>query len=181
MMKGKKNRSLLMKMHVDIGGKSYRVEFENAASIANAMKFESGQPALFGAGAASREPMVGEGFEGRVENGFGCNVDVLTINPHCNGTHTETVGHIVEEPVFISEAAVTGLFPAGLVTIKPKDASEQQDTYRPELADGDRVISKAQIEQAIKPFCDGPDRTIEALVIRTSPNEKRETRTKILG
>ena len=111
-------------------------------------------------------------FVGRTNQGAGCNVDWLRINPHCNGTHTETVGHIVNDSVPVGRAAVDSMFPGLLISVTPVAADQCQDTYVPQLAATDSVITRDSLEStSVKSHAEFAD----CLIIRTVPN----TETKL--
>lgn len=92
------------------------------------------------------------GFVGDVTQGGACNVFDVKFNPHGNGTHTETVGHITKENYPIYKQLKRFFFTACVVSI----AAEEKD--------GDQVITAAQLKKALG------DNRPEALVIRTLPN-----------
>lgn len=98
------------------------------------------------------EPFKSGNFIGDVNQGGSCNVFTITINPHGNGTHTETVGHISSEKYPIYKCLTGVFFEAQLISVTPE-------------ADGfDRIIKKSHLENVLKGKCP------EALIIRTLPN-----------
>ncbi len=103
------------------------------------------------------EPVKGDGFIGDVQQGGSVNFRNITFNPHGNGTHTESVGHISEAPHSVNKVFDRYFFVAQLVTITPEQQGE------------DRVITKAQLVAAVG------DTAPEALVIRTLPNTPDKT------
>lgn len=98
------------------------------------------------------EPFRAGSFVGDVNQGGSCNVFDIRFNPHGNGTHTETVGHILKDKYPINKQLIEFFFIARLITIEPVQKG------------GDKVITKDQLEEALK-----GDRP-EALIIRTVPN-----------
>jgi hypothetical protein len=104
---------------------------------------------------------------GRTRQGGSCNVDVLRLIPHCNGTHTETISHIVNGEIWIGHLATQPVYLALLITVEPQLATQTHERYRPELDPQDQVITAEQIRSAavrhrpLKP---------DALVVRTVPN-----------
>lgn len=126
------------KAELCIGGKRYAVDFSAGQSIAIALDFDGAQPSHFGAPPASRESMQAGGFIGDTRRGGSCNVPILTINPHCNGTHTESVWHISDEPVPITSVLTTGLIPAVLVSIAPVYGLDSGEHYQPSFDAEDR-------------------------------------------
>lgn len=96
-------------------------------------------------------PFSAGNFVGDVNQGGSCNVNTITINPHGNGTHTETVGHISKEKFPIRNALERTFFTASLVSLTPA------------YVDGDQQITLAQVKEL---NLNG----VEALIIRTLPN-----------
>ena len=157
-----------MEISIEIGGGAKCFDLADAKSIAIDLNFDGLQPQHFGADPASRRPMKSGEFVGRTRSGGSCNVDILTINPHCNGTHTETVGHIVDEAVSIGSAAIEGLYLARVVTVASVPAADCAETYLPEFEPRDRIISREQLERVLIVQNPGPT---QALIVRTVPNE----------
>ena len=81
-------------------GRRYKSDLSQGKSLAIGLDFDGPQPNHFGAEKAKRKPLEMGGFVGATVRGGSCNVDDLFLVPHCNGTHTETVAHIVDDEVF---------------------------------------------------------------------------------
>lgn len=91
-------------------------------------------------------------FVGKVTEGASTNFNDIWFNPHAHGTHTECVGHITEEFHSVNQNLKKYFFLAEVITIAP------------EKQKGDFVISKKQLQYAIR------NSKAEAIVIRTMPN-----------
>ena len=158
-----------MKIIAELNGQPFTVDLSAGQSIAIDLNFSGAQPNHFGVEKAStRTVEIGE-FVGDTERGGSCNVDQLTLIPHCNGTHTESVGHIVNQEVPVCDLAMDGLFPARLVSVPLVAARGTNESYRPELDHHDMLVTRAELQRC----CVGIDlQGIDALVIRTLPNEK---------
>ncbi|MBV8806381.1 MAG: cyclase family protein, partial [Sinobacteraceae bacterium] len=97
------------------------------------------------------------------------NCNVITLIPHCNGTHTECVGHLTTERLDAHRQIPTGLLPALLITVDPADAKDATpETTDPTPQTGDKLITRRAIEQGWLP---APRLQPQALVIRTLPND----------
>lgn len=153
--------------HQDV---EYRCSVSEAKSLAIVLDFAGLQPNHFGVEKASNEVLKLGGFTGDTRAGGSCNVDSLEMIPHCNGTHTETVGHIVNEDIWVGHAALDLLSLAFLVTVEPKFAKETGDTYRPELESQNRVITREMLEKGIAKVGMIQAAKPSALIIRTLPN-----------
>ncbi len=154
-----------MEMRVTIAGREYRVELDAASSLAIPLDFDGPQPCFFGAPRASATPLRLPDFVGDTRAGGSCNVAELHLTPHCNGTHVETVGHIVSDPVPLASVLGRGLFPARLISIAPVPAGDRG--YGPGPEPGDRLIMCADIEWVLQKL---PRAELQALIVRTLPN-----------
>src|SRR5439155_162953 len=85
--------------------------------LALALDFAGPQPRHFGAPRARSQPFEAAGFEGSVERGASCNCELITLIPHCNGTHTECVGHLTREPLDAWRVVPAGFLPALLLSV----------------------------------------------------------------
>jgi kynurenine formamidase len=128
------------------------------------------QPNHFGANEAKKSPMKNGMFIGDIAQGGSCNAFELTINPHCNGTHTETSWHISASGPAPYEQMRRPFFLCALISIEPTEIGDE--TYSVLLDKGEKVITKEKILRALADFPEKP----EAIVIRTLPNDvqKRE-------
>ncbi|MBV8805502.1 MAG: cyclase family protein, partial [Sinobacteraceae bacterium] len=120
--------------------------------IALPLDFSAGQPRHFGAPAATTQPFSVPGFPGSVAQGASCNCNVITLIPHCNGTHTECVGHLTTERLDAHRQVPTGLLPALLITVDPADAKDATpETTDPTPQTGDKLITRRAIERGWPP------------------------------
>jgi arylformamidase len=155
-------------MRFEAGGRSFQVDFGQAHSLAIPLDFAGPQPACFGAPRAESNPLRSGGFTGDTRLGGSCNCEVLTLAPHCNGTHTECVGHVTDERVAVSERVPGGLSLARLVTVAPVAASDSTEGSDPAPAAGDRLLTASALEAALGNG-DAPPTT--ALIVRTGTDE----------
>lgn len=149
------------------GSFSCQADLSSAHSIGIDLDFGGLQPNHFGAPAATAAPLRLGNFVGATNQGSSCNCAEVSLIPHCNGTHTETVGHIVDDNVPICEIAPKGLLLAMLVTAETASLSQTSEHYPAPAEPRDQVVTAAAIQAAIG---DWPDVEIEAIVIRTWPN-----------
>lgn len=99
------------------------------------------------------EPVVMGDWVGDVNQGGSVNFRNVFLNPHGNGTHTESVGHISKENYTLNKHLKKFMFFAELITVTPEQIND------------DHVITKSQLESLCKyNHC-------EALIIRTLPNQ----------
>jgi arylformamidase len=141
--------------------------------IAIPLDFAADQPRHFGAPLAVTRPFSVPGFPGSVVQGASCNCNVITLIPHCNGTHTECAGHLTAERLDAHRQVPAGLVPALLTTIEPVDAHRAHETTEPAPQPGDKLITRRALERnwpEALPF------QPRAIVIRTLPNEAAKMR-----
>jgi arylformamidase len=164
---------------ISVENREVSIDLSNPVSLAIDLRFSAqrGQPRHFGAPPASSRPFAVPGFSGSVEHGASCNCQTLTLIPHCNGTHTECVGHLTREPVDAYSIAPFGVLPALLVSVEPAEANASGETTEPAPRAGDLLVAKSAIvESWAKASTNAPPHFAPcALVLRTLPNspEKR--------
>lgn len=109
------------------------------------------------------EPVNENGFNGSVAAGGSVNFRNIYFNPHGHGTHTECLGHITEKVFSVNETFKEFFCYCKVVSLTPETFYN-----RPEGKE-DRIIRKTQVADALKGV-----HHLEALVIRTLPNEKAD-------
>lgn len=117
------------------------------------------------------EPVVFGDWIGRVSEGkSSTNFNNIFFNPHGHGTHTECLGHITREFYSINDSLKTFFFLAELISVEPEPQGE------------DLVITKEQVRKAMSTspdsYRDSIGVTIEAIIIRTFPNQKTKKAAK---
>lgn len=156
-----------MKIKLTIDGKDFGADLTEANSIAITLLPNGDQPSHFGAPACESKTLEGDGFVGDTKRGGSCNVNQLTIIPHCNGTHTESIAHIVDELIPVYSSIENTLFPSVLISVEPISASDVNDAYIPGFDADNKVITREQLEHALQRY---PESQLTGLVIRTLPN-----------
>jgi kynurenine formamidase len=157
---------------VAVDGREVGVDLSRPVDLAVALDFSGPQPRHFGAPRASSRPFEAPGFKGSVAQGASCNCELITLIPHCNGTHTECVGHLTRERLDAYRVAPAGLLPALLLSVSVERAGASGEGSDPAPQPGDLLITRRALERAWPqeaPF------EARAVVIRTLPNspEKR--------
>ena len=156
-----------MILNFSINDFDYQFDIDEGISIAIPLIFNQQQPNHFGAEIATTTPLTGGDFIGDTKRGGSCNADSITLVPHCNGTHTESVNHIVHQSVPVGHNLERSLSLCKLITVKPFNASKTQDNYLPELEKTDKVIDLSVLKSQIN---QNQLNHIQSLVIRTLPN-----------
>lgn len=140
---------------VEIAGRRWQVA-ASGHDISIPLRFNEAQPTFFGASAASAEPITAGSFVGDVRHGGSCNCSVHTLAPHCNGTHTECVGHITQERLSVRDLAIRHWSAALLISVTPEASAD------------DRIISLNALRGAVG---NASLHDYQALVVRTLPND----------
>ena len=154
------------------GETGLRVASERPIDLSIPLDFDGPQPNHFGAPPARARPLAAGGFVGDTRQGGSCNCDVLELTPHCNGTHTECVGHVTGERLSVAERAREPLLDALLLSVETPTAEDCDETAEPAPEPRDRLVTAAALRQAAARLGrDGPAPASDALVIRTLPND----------
>jgi kynurenine formamidase len=162
-----------MLLQFEIGGRMYRLRSSQATSLAIPIDAADPRVLAFGVDAPSATRIEGPGFVGDTRRGGSCNVSAHHLVPHCHGTHTECVGHLVDEPLSVNDVLRETLIPATLVSVRPEVA-----------ADGDRQVTDASLRAALAGLegagaHDAPFH--RAIVLRTLPNGTDKLRARYDG
>jgi len=153
-----------MKAVVEIGKTKCQVNFSEGNDISIPLKFNGEQPNTYGVDRASSEPYQDGQFIGDTRKGGPCNFETYSFTPHCNGTHTECIGHITDERITILSSLDDEMIPSTLISVTPKSTTEN---YTPKLNTEDLVITKQDLESQLKDI--NPD-FLKGIIVRTLPN-----------
>lgn len=150
-----------------IGGRDYRFDLSKPVDISIPLDFHGQQPNLYGVEPARASAFQGGEWVGDTRRGGSVNFESVALTPHCNGTHTECVGHLTDERFYVHRCLQQTLLPATLVSLEPVPAADAPDTYYPALQDTDLIFTKRQLDNIFTWMVPGFDK---ALVIRSLPN-----------
>jgi kynurenine formamidase len=156
-------------MRFEWAGRRMSADLSRPESIAIPLDFDGPQAACFDAPPASARPL---------HAGLGCNCEMLTLTPHCNGTHTECVGHLTEDKVAVSERVPGGLVFALLVTLEPAAAAATPEDSDPLPAPGDLLVTAAALDAAFRSHGAAAPR---AMILRTTQESRRGPHHHYLG
>lgn len=141
-----------MRLQISINGKNFSFNTSNGIDLSIPLTDTAASSKAFYIPQPRFEPYKAGTFVGSVKEGGSCNCENIYINPHCNGTHTECVGHIAKERITLNNQLKEFFFTAEVVTITPEKIGK------------DNIIQKHQIEAALI------NKEVEAIIIRTLPN-----------
>lgn len=154
---------------VEINNRTYRIDLNNPLDVSIPLDFHGAQPNAYGVERASAKACEAGAIIGDTRRGGSCNFEQIRLIPHCNGTHTESVGHITRERISIHDCLKDAFNPATLISVEPENAVSSGETYSIKLSETDCLITKKQIENVLEKF---DKNWLEALVIRTLPNDR---------
>ena len=115
----------------------YEVNTDEAIDISITLCFNGPQPNAYGVEPATSKPCEAGDLVGDTRLGGGVNFEQYTFIPHCNGTHTECVGHITNERFSVTDCLKDVFIPAVLVSVEPTGS-------------GDLVIARSSIENGLE-------------------------------
>ena len=149
-----------------LGQKLAKADLTKPIDISLETKEKTGFKAWYSTAVKSKV-VRSENFIGSVKEGGPVNFKEVTINPHANMTHTESVGHISKEEVPVNDVLNRFHFIAQLISVEP---TLMDGNLEKPIQKGDLCILKSALENKINP-------NTEALIFKTQHNWK-ELRTK---
>lgn len=157
-----------MRLSFEISGRKFSIDTGEPLNISIPLLFNGEQPNTYDVDMASAKAYETGDFIGDTRRGGGCNFEEYRLIPHCNGTHTEGVGHISLERISIHDILKDVLIPSTLITVTPEKAGDTRDGYVPEKGSSDLLITRKSIEDALK---DAGKDFLKGLIVRTLPND----------
>ena len=170
-------------LYLEFDGQRFRTRDE-VHDLSIPLHFADEQLECFGAPPAREQALAAGSFVGDVRRGGSCNCSTYTITAHCNGTHTECVGHITNERLSVHELCTELFSVAVLISVEPVPAAATNESTTPPPKSGDFMITRAALETAVRMFNSQLPSTAlsqpklprretpkRALIIRTMPND----------
>lgn len=158
----------MVELETTLSGKTYKINLARPIDVSIPLLFNGEQPNFFGVPAAKSRAYVGNGFVGNTWQGGSCNVGEYSLIAHCNGTHTECVGHIVNQEISIQNILQNAFIPTTLITINPEKLPNTSESYMPENESKDLMITEKKMRDVLQ---DGNRDFLDGLIIRTLPND----------
>lgn len=157
---------------IEVDGQRLRIDLTQGHDLSLGPDRLGEGPRYFGVAPAGFTAWRTPEFIGAVDQGGSCNCNVLTLVPHCHGTHTECVGHLTREPLDAFALLPTGLLPALLLSVTAILAHECDEHTDPPAQHNDLLITARALAQASVVARRGalPMPAPRALVLRTRPN-----------
>src|SRR5436190_11812541 len=138
-------------MHIEFktGNEKYFIESSRPIDISIPLDFYGEQPNTYNVDNAWAKAYESGDFIGDTRRGGSCNFDEYKLIAHCNGTHTECVGHISDERIAISETLKDVFIPSVLITVQPESEKNTNDTYSPSKNADDMLITLKSLEDKL--------------------------------
>jgi kynurenine formamidase len=165
-----------MKLTLEKDGRRYSFQTEKGKDISIALTPNG--PRAWYVDPMRIEPVRTEQFLGSVAEGGAVNFRDVYFNPHGHGTHTENVGHIVDTDFPVVRSLDSSCYMAKLISVElsqdvSQDAKQGSTKDVSQDASQDWVVSEESLE--------GFDLNVEALIIRTKPNDHSKTNRQYSG
>ena len=167
-----------MIVSLDHEGKTYTLDTSSFLDLSIPYHFNGPQPNYYDVKPGRLKPLKSGKILYSVKDGAGCNVPEISINIHCTGTHTECVGHLIDQSSSVSEYIKDLFLPTILITVQPIPFSVCHDSYHVDVGDNEQVINRASLEKVYKKF---HNYSPSSLVIRTLPNPKEKQFYRYMG
>jgi len=164
-----------MDFSIQINNCAYKFNAGEPIDISIALDFDGAQPNAYGVEKATSKPCEAGSLIGDTRRGGSCNFEEYKFIPHCNGTHTECVGHITDERISVRDCLQDAFVPSVLQSVKTKKAKYTKESYAVNLNAEDELITRREIEKSLEKT---NENFLDGLIIRTLPNDKSKlTRT----
>jgi kynurenine formamidase len=151
-----------------INNRVYQIKADSPIHISIPLDFNGAQPNAYGVEKAASKACEAGDLIGDTRRGGSCNFEQIRLIPHCNGTHTESIGHITRERISIHDCLKDAFIPATLISIVPENAFLSGESYSIEVNESDGFITRKSLENALKK---ADKNWLQALIIRTLPND----------
>lgn len=157
-----------MILSLTLKNKTFRFDTAQVQDISIPLRFNGRQPNLFGVKHATSIPFKGGEIIGDTRQGGSCNFEEVNIIPHCNGTHTECIGHVTHQRFSICRQLTGALIPSSLISVLPEACDRSNETYDPSFDKDDKIISRKSLVpllSSVSPLF------LKGLIVRSLPHD----------
>jgi len=148
-------------------GTEYQIDTSQSVDISIPYNFNGKQPNFYDVEMGKLSPLKTGDNSWSVADGAVCNVPEISMNIHCSGTHTESVGHLLENSGDIGSILKDGILPTVFITVSPDSFQNTHEDYHCTVNGDESVITAASIKLQ---FEKKKNLHPHALIIRTLPN-----------
>ena len=172
-----------MVISIESENQTYKIDAEKPLGISIPLNFGGAQPNAYGVEKAESKACEAAGIIGDARRGGSCNFEQVKFIPHCNGTHTECVGHLTNERISVHKCLKDVFILSALISVEPENASETNESYPFELGANDQLITRKVLERAKRRVRNAKfdDSRFRGLIIRTLPNDESKLSKVYLG
>jgi kynurenine formamidase len=154
-----------MIMSVQNGERAFEID-DRPIDISIPLRFNGEQPNAYGVAPAVSSACEAGDLVGDTRRGGSCNFEQYTLIPHCNGTHTECVGHITNERIAVRDCLQDVFIPAVLISVSPEQDAGEMLITRNSIENGYALKRKKNTLPSGRVSA-----KTGALIIRTLPND----------
>lgn len=156
-----------MNISIQFNNQRYKLDFSRQHDISIPVDFNGKQPNFYNVSKADMKPLKTDSILWSVSEKAPCNVPEITLNIHCNGTHTESVGHLLSNVNNIGEIVKDIFIPSLLITLEPTFFDLQPEEYHIKINNNEPILTAEMIKQEISKYMIP---NLKGLVVRTLPN-----------
>lgn len=172
-----------MILFIQTKDQNYKIDSTRPLDVSIPLNFNGAQPNAYDVEKAISKPCEAGEMVGDTRRGGSINFEQIKFIPHCNGTHTECVGHITHERISVRDCLQDAFILGHLISITPEKASETNETYAVELDENDKLITRKAINNGLNNLkseisnfslkeTQAAKELSKALIIRTLPNDE---------
>lgn len=154
---------------IEISGQTFAFDHSEPINISIPLDFNGTQPNAYDVERATSNPCRAGEIIGDTRQGGSVNFEQYKFIPHCNGTHTECVGHITWKRIAVNNCLQQSFMLANLISVLPQKASETKENYAVEINDDDLLITRKALKDSGLKI---QDSKFSSLIIRTLPNDE---------
>ena len=162
-----------------IAGRTFRTNSTRYIDLSIPVSFQDEGLSAFGVPPASVRTVETGRFTGDTRRGGSCNVREYRITPHCHGTHTECLGHIVDQEISVAEVVGDAWIPATLISITLEKGGDSAESYISGKEEDDLLITRRHLIEKLERLDD--EDFHPALIIRTLPNSSAKKKRQYVS
>lgn len=153
-------------------GCCHHIDHREPLRLSARLDFADNPTNLYAVAPADSAPLSYGDTVASVRQGSACNAERISLVPHCHGTHTECIGHILPEAHNVADLQLEPFIAATLIRVRPQRAATTTESYNASATSEDWLITRAALDEELAPLSGD---YLQALVIGTDAlNEFRD-------
>lgn len=133
-------------------GRLHNIDYNQSVRLSARIDLSSNLINIYGGVPASQEPLTYGSHIASVSHGGACNASQIHFIPHCHGTHTECVGHILSEVYNVADINFEPFIAATFIRVTPQRINTTTEKYNAYANNNDYVITRAAIDNSLRFF-----------------------------